>query len=480
MHGRPHPAGDPDHLVIARRDARSQLLTAAVDSEEGPQTALGRVSTTLTCARATLPSALGTLPPNCAPGLVKSARCTSQLHPESLEPISHERHLFADLAAQACRQPMILAADEQVLETSCRAEDRLDRSGRCRVISPLHPTARRRQRSPGCRRERTQASGADVYSERCGKDVLELVGLIDDERVMFWQHLSPATQISAQEMKVHDDNVRGGCPRTSRLREALAARRAATGTRTLVGTDTHARPGWDRWLELELGPVPTAGRLGPLREAPHLFADPPCRDGSFRAARPCATPGTRRLRVRRRVRNRVERRVESLLFAKALELTETLTAEIVGPAFEHRPFHGEAEAAGHEREILVRELVLQSFGRSRDHDAFVGADGRHEVGERLAGTGTGRHGNVATRAERLRHSLGHLDLTRTHFAGRKCSHDPSQQLGDTRFGHVRTLPEGWSLSAGQRAQGLARPLKTLPARNTITISGNRMTATLPW
>lgn len=205
MHGRSDPAGDPDHLVIARRDARSQLLTAAVDSEEGPQTALGRVSTTWACA--------ATLPSSCAPGLLRTARGTSQLHPQPLEPIDHERYLFADLAAQAGRQPMILAPDKQRFETSRRAEDRLDRPGRCGVISPLRPTARGCQRSPCRRREGTQASGADVNSERCGKDVLEFVGLVDDERVMFRQHLSSTTQIGAQEMKVHDDDVRGGGPR---------------------------------------------------------------------------------------------------------------------------------------------------------------------------------------------------------------------------------------------------------------------------
>ena len=40
------------------------------------------------------------------------------------------------------------------------------------------------------------------------------MGLVDDERVVLRQHLSPASQISAEEMKVHDDNVRGSRPRT--------------------------------------------------------------------------------------------------------------------------------------------------------------------------------------------------------------------------------------------------------------------------
>ena len=48
------------------------------------------------------------------------------------------------------------------------------------------------------------------------------MGLVDDERVVLGQHLSPASQVSAEEMKVHDDDVRGSRPRTGCLCEALA------------------------------------------------------------------------------------------------------------------------------------------------------------------------------------------------------------------------------------------------------------------
>ncbi len=106
---------------------------------------------------------------------------------------------------------MILSIGKHLLETGRRAQDRLDRSGRCRVISALRPSARREQRPPCCRRERAQASRADVHSERGGKDVFELMGLVDDKCVMLRQDLAPTSQISAEKMEIHDDDVRGGC-----------------------------------------------------------------------------------------------------------------------------------------------------------------------------------------------------------------------------------------------------------------------------
>ncbi len=79
---------------------------------------------------------------------------------------------------------MIAAAGKQLLETGRRAQDRLDGAGRRRVIASLSPAACRDQRTTCCRRERTQAPRTDIDTERCRKDVLELMGLVDDERVV--------------------------------------------------------------------------------------------------------------------------------------------------------------------------------------------------------------------------------------------------------------------------------------------------------
>ena len=203
-------------------------------------------------------------------------------------------------------KPTVLALGKQLLETGRRAEDRLDRPGRCRVISSLSPAACRSERSPCRRRERTQASGADVHSERGGKDVLELMGLVDDERVVLRQHLSPTSQISAEKMKVHDDDVRGGRPRTSCLREALAAegQRRAPGhssavTLTLDHAGTEGSNSSSARSPLAVDPAQAARRRtsSPIRRAAIARAEP-----LGRAPRPASDGSAlERLHVRRHI-----------------------------------------------------------------------------------------------------------------------------------------------------------------------------------
>ena len=56
----------------------------------------------------------------------------------------------------------------------------------------------------------------------------------------------------------------------------------------------------------------------------------------------------------------------------------------------------------------MEELLLQILGAGGDDDAFARTDERHEVGEGLAGTGTGFNDEMAFFFDRLLHGLGHL------------------------------------------------------------------------
>ena len=272
---------------------------------------------------------------------------------------------------------------------------------------------------------------------------------------------------------------------TGRLGEALAAGRAATGAWAFVGSDAQARPGGARGLEVELGPVTARGRSCPCHKTPDLFANTPGSDRSRCAARPSCTRGIGRIGAGRPdgllpLRQLgVKRRIQTLLVAEALELQEALAAEVVRAAFEHCPAHRSLEATGHEREVLVGELVLQSLCR-RGHDDALGREhSRNEIGERLACTRAGGHGDIASGGECLGDRLGHLELAGPKLAGRKRRHDALQQLGDFGFGHMRTLPEPSAL-ARPRAQAFARPRKMLPPRNTMTTSGRTTTARSLW
>ncbi len=85
------------------------------------------------------------------------------------------------------------------------------------------------------------------------------------------------------------------------------------------------------------------------------------------------------------------------------------------PALEHggldRPRQERLEGVGDERQVLDQDLPLQGERRRRDDDAFVlvdGAqDGRHQVGERLAGTGARLDQQRETTIERLRDGACH-------------------------------------------------------------------------
>ena len=194
------------------------------------------------------------------------------------------------------------------------------------------------------------------------------MGLVDDKGVVLGEHLSPGAQVGAEKVEVDDDDVGRGRLRAGCLREALAARGAATRAWALVRGDAQARPGQSRRLEIELGPVPARCRLGPLNEPSHLLAHLPGRGRSRRAA-----PGRTALGIGSRCQlgtDRLEptRGVHALLLAESLELVEALATQVVRAPLQHGPSHGAAEATGDEGKILVGELVLEGLcGGGDDH-----------------------------------------------------------------------------------------------------------------
>ena len=66
-----------------------------------------------------------------------------------------------------------------------------------------------------------------------------------------------------------------------------------------------------------------------------------------------------------------------------------MAAQIICAAFQQTDADIHRECATHQRQIGMKELILQVPGAGGNDDALAGDDRRYEVGEGLADTGTG-------------------------------------------------------------------------------------------
>ena len=95
-----------------------------------------------------------------------------------------------------------------------------------------------------------------------------------------------------------------------------------------------------------------------------------------------------------------------------------------------------------EGQVLGAQLVLEGLGGRGDHGPPAALDHRDEVGQRLAGAGAGRHGDVGSVIDGLRDQLSHLELARASFtAAREVGGELLDRLDGRRSGiHPATLP----------------------------------------
>ena len=84
-----------------------------------------------------------------------------------------------------------------------------------------------------------------------------------------------------------------------------------------------------------------------------------------------------------------------------------------------------------EGEVLAGQLVLQGLGGGGHDRAAPGEDGRHQVGERLAGAGARLHRDVLALGDAEAHGVGHLALPEPGLAAaRQLGHHPLEGDGD--------------------------------------------------
>ena len=192
-------------------------------------------------------------------------------------------------------------------------------------------------------------------------------------------------------------------------------------------------------LEGEFGPVADGCVLGPPDQAPDLFGD-----GGGIGGVGLGTGGQRVVGIRGICRPGGERQLAS----SAADLGYPLAAHIVAATLEY----GEGEAVvgggGHQGEVLVGQLVLQRLGGGGHDDLFARERSRHEVGERLAGSGTRLDDEIAAAGHGGGDRDGHLDLSGAGLAAPGQPGRDTAQCGGHLVGHPPTLPVGPAYTGG--------------------------------
>ena len=85
--------------------------------------------------------------------------------------------------------------------------------------------------------------GSQLDAERLGHYCLELVDLVDDERIVLGEDLAAGRQVGAEEVEVDHDDVGLRCVGSGQLAEAAPALGAAEGAGALPRSDGHHGPG---------------------------------------------------------------------------------------------------------------------------------------------------------------------------------------------------------------------------------------------
>jgi hypothetical protein len=141
-----------------------------------------------------------------------------------------------------------------------------------------------------------------------------------------------------------------------------------------------------------------------------------------------------------------------------------LQAKVVPPPLHHRHVQVAAEGPGQDGDVLVEELLLEVLGAGRDHHPATQLGGGKQVGERLAGAGSGFGQKEAALMQRALHGFRQDALRRPFLVvgqGPREARSPEERRldGCIHAGHLSGWPGGtratW-LNFRQSA-GLATP-----------------------
>ena len=94
---------------------------------------------------------------------------------------------------------------------------------------------------------------------------------------------------------------------------------------------------------------------------------------------------------------------------------QMVMAHVVGAAFKQGNRNRGLQRAPHSGDVAVKQLILQILGAGREDHLATGQQRRHQIGDGLAGAGTGLQNGHAFGFDGSLHRLGHLKLARTKF-----------------------------------------------------------------
>ncbi len=219
--------------------------------------------------------------------------------------------------------------------------------------------------------------------EELGRDIGQLVGLVEDQylrcRKQLRDTLVAQGQVGAEQVVVDDDHIGLHGPAPGAHQETVVEARAVLAEAVLAGGDR---------LRPRRRVLRDAGRLGPVAAA---------RQG--REALDASQHGG------------ILAALEAALEQVALEV---VMADVVGPTLEHGDPGRHPQGRRQGRQVTGDQLVLQVAGPGGDERPGAGEQGRHQVGEGLAGTGARLGDQGTARLDASGDREGHVLLRLAH------------------------------------------------------------------
>jgi hypothetical protein len=277
----------------------------------------------------------------------------------------------AGVAQFAPRQMPLVAT--QRCQTGGRA--RSSSAGSC--ASAARPCAR----SSAISDQQFDLTAAETDAEELADQIGQLMRFIQNHRIDAGQQIAEAVflerQIGQQQMVIDHDDV-GFQRRAARLEHMAAriVRAARAGTVLARGADLRAQ----------------RMRIGQLRQFGQIAAARGERPVAMRASSGSASAGS----------------ISSCrpMFCKPRP------AQIIGASLEQRHARRPSQGAGQQRQIAVKELVLQRACAGGNHHTQARQQRRYQVGKGLAGAGAGLHQQHSRAVRAALDARGHLLLRR--------------------------------------------------------------------
>lgn len=235
-----------------------------------------------------------------------------------------------------------------------------------------------------------ELSRADAVAQELGRNVGQLVCLVDHDRVgtgkqvaepLFFQH-----QVGHQQVVIDDDDVGGLRLASCREHETLLEP-GAFRTEAVLACRRHPRPHGILFAD-----------AGQFRDIAPL-----CR------IRPRAHPGQRSR----------DFLAQPARIGLLLGHVEPVTAEVIGAAFQQRDARRSTDRGTDRRQVTMKQLILQCTRAGGNDDLATRQQCRHEVRESLAGAGARFDHQLHAFLQCGGHVLRHLDLLRTRPVARQ-------------------------------------------------------------